>query len=69
MEHHIKTYDGDSSSTVQVRQSVGDVLHKLQIPDHDIERVLAFYASDIQRIIVPPPPLPPRIERPESDSV
>ena len=61
MDRFIKAYDGDSNSTLQARRRVRDALRQAKIPQEDIERLLVSYASDIQQIVVPPPPLPPRV--------
>ena len=65
MDCYIQAYEGDSRFTLGVRCSIRDALRQAQIPSEDIERVLSFYASDIQQVAVPPPPLPPRLEEPE----
>ena len=65
---HLIQYDGDSNATLKVRRSVRDALRQIQIAENDIERVLAFFANDIQQIAVPPPPLPPRMSTPDSGS-
>ena len=61
MDNRIVVYDDDTSGTLQVRRSIRDALRKIHIPGESIERVLAFYAGDIQQIVVPPPSLPPRM--------
>ena len=60
MDYRIRVYDADSESTLQVRRSIQNALQQISIPTEEIERILAFYANDIQAIAVPPPPLPPR---------
>ena len=57
-----KTYDGDTKDTIQKRRRFLKAIEKAGISDSDNEvgRILAFYASDIQQITVPPPALPPR---------
>ena len=61
MNRYIRAYDGDSDSTLQVRRRIRDALRQAEIPHEDIERLLVSYASDIQQVTVPPPPLPPRV--------
>ena len=61
MASRLTVYTNDTSDTLHMRRNIATALQRLGVNDADSERVLAFYASDIQHIVVPPPPLPPRL--------
>ena len=67
MAPHFQTYTSDTKDTVQMRRKVLSALHLVDVPDDDLERILAFYAREIQQIAIPPPPLPPRLVKEDSD--
>ena len=60
MASRLTVYTDDTNDTLQMRRNIASALRHLGVADADSERVLAFFASDIQRIAVPPPLLPPR---------
>ena len=60
MVSRLIVYTGDGTDTLLMRRNIATALRQVGVPEADLERVLAFYASDIQQIAVSPPPLPHR---------